>query len=119
MHGMKGYGRLIEEAREAAGLSQAELADRVNLSPSMVSKLEAEKVAISPAVFRRLTSELRALRPAELATAIGYEVTTIGADRLPRGLVQALLEMSPEELDALATLVQRRALTTHLPEERT
>lgn len=111
-------GELVMRAREAAGLSKAELADRINLSPSMVSRIEANKVRIEPDVFMRLTTELRGLKPAELASAIGYQVTVPGAERLPRPLVSSLLEMNEDELDALTLLVQRRRLSAPPQEAR-
>lgn len=106
---MAGWGELIREAREAAGLNKAELADRINMSPSMVSRLESGKVFIEPDVFRRLCMELRALSPVAVLNALGYEVTVVGADRLPRQLVLDLLSLSPEVLDGTALLVERAA----------
>lgn len=106
---MAGWGELIRIAREAAGLNKAELADRIAMSPSMVSRLEAEKVFIEPDVFRRLCQELRSLSPVALLNALGYEVTVPGADRLPPQLVRDLLALSPDVLDGTALLVERAA----------
>lgn len=101
------WGPLVQRARDAAGISKAALADRIGLSPSMVSRIESGSVFITPDVFRRLTTELRSLKAYELANALGYEVTVAGADRLPRQLVRDLLEMNPDDLLALARLVHR------------
>ncbi len=115
---MAGYGRLITNAREAAGLNKVQLADRLSVDPSVVSKLEDEKMGVTPPMFMKLTTELRSLVPANLLNAMGYQVTVAGADRLPRGLVQDLLTFSDEELDALALVVQRRAHPSQPPQEK-
>lgn len=106
---MAGWGELVRVARESAGLNKAELADRIGMSPSMISRIEAERAFIEPDVFRRLCQELRALSPVQVLNALGYEVTVPGADRLPRGIVQDLLSLSPEVLAGTALLIAQAA----------
>ena len=110
-------GRLITEAREAAGLNKRELAELVNLSPSMISKLESGKVSVTPDVFRSLTTALRTLRPYELVNAMGYQVTVPNSDKLPHELVRELLVMTEQEMEWLIGLVLRRP-SRGIPTER-
>lgn len=57
-------GRQIDQARKAAGLTQAELAERVGTTPSFISDLEeAEDQGCSIAMLRRIAAALgRSLR---------------------------------------------------------
>lgn len=103
----KHRGELIREAREAAGWSQAQLADVVGLHPSMISKIEKGGVFLEPDTFNQFTRALRSLSPLELAIANGYELAAPSAMTLPVQLVRDLLAMSAEELDATALLVHR------------
>lgn len=112
MQPVQNWGPLVAKARDAAGLTQAQLAEEVKLDASMISKIEANKAYIEPDVFRRLTSALRALSPVELVNELGYELTTPAALRLPKGLVQDLLDMTEQELDAVALLVRRGSSPT-------
>ena len=101
-------GDLIRVARETAGLSQAELAEELSISPSYMSRLEKGGSFIEPPLFQKLISALRTISPIALIEANGYPITTRRAVTLPPALVQDLLEMTPDELDALALLVHRR-----------
>lgn len=103
---MPKWGHVVQEAREAAGLSKVELADRIGVDPSMVSKMESGKlVGLSPDVFRRLTEALRTtLGPVELLNAMGYEFIVPPAGKLPRRLVQAALQLSRERQAQLEEL---------------
>jgi transcriptional regulator with XRE-family HTH domain len=100
-----GYGRLIREAREAEGLSQPQLADKLNVDPSMVSRIENERVRISPELFVGLTHILRTLRPGELIEAMGYPIGLSRQQRkIPRELLDALEEIDPQLLAAFVRL---------------
>lgn len=101
-----GWGKLLQEARDAADWSQARLADETGLDPSLISRYELEKVSLKPEPFRKLTNALRGLSAAELLNAMGYEVTVPGADRLPKALIRELLLRSPDEWDALVKLLR-------------
>lgn len=103
---MAGYGHLVAEARDAAGLTQAELADLLSVAPSIVSRIESERISISASVFNALIVSLPGLSAPRLLNAMGFPVTVPGADRLPRSLVLELLQRSPAELDALVVLLR-------------
>ncbi len=53
------YGRKIKEAREKAGLKQAELAKRINEKQSMVRKIENEEIIPSKEVWRKIERVLK------------------------------------------------------------
>lgn len=107
---MDGYGRLIERARIAEGLSKVALAAALGVDPTMVGKLEREEVNVSPQVYQRLVSGiLTTLRPVDLLNAMGYPVTVQGADRLPVALVRDLLRLDADELRAIAVLARRQS----------
>lgn len=113
------WGKLIEEAREAAKWSQAELADRTGIDPSLISRYEAGGTGRLPVDrFNRLTQALRSLSPVELLEAMGYEIRVPGAERLPRELVRDLLGLPKEDLEAVARLVSRRGHPPDKPEGR-
>lgn len=55
----EGYGRKIKEAREKAGLKQAELAKRVNEKLSLLRKIENEEIMPSEEMRRKIERVLR------------------------------------------------------------
>lgn len=104
-------GQLVEAAREAQGLSQAGLADRIHVSPSMISRIEGDKVGITPAVFDKLCSVLRELSRVDFVEAIGYPIYVESESHLPEGLVKLLRQLRPDELQAVeATALGQLAL---------
>jgi putative transcription factor len=48
------YGRKLKEAREKAGLKQAELAKRINEKQSLLRKIENEEIIPSDEVMRKI-----------------------------------------------------------------
>jgi transcriptional regulator with XRE-family HTH domain len=109
---------VVKKSRLAAGLTQIELAERIGVDASVISKIENEGIGISPDVYGGLVSELRGLKPADLLNAMGYRITVPGSDRLPPELVKRLLTWDPEDLDALARVVEaRRARRGPQPED--
>lgn len=100
LHGVNAWGHLVKAAREAEGLSQADLAERVEMTPSVLSRIEAGKVFIEPHVYRRLCNVLRALSPKELLDSLGYEISVTDAERLSRPLVRALREADKRDWPA-------------------
>jgi len=54
------YGRRVKEAREKAGLKQAELAKRINEKQSLVRKIENEEIIPSKAVWGKIERVLKA-----------------------------------------------------------
>jgi len=48
------YGRKLKEAREKAGLKQAELANRINEKQSLLRKIENEEIVPSDDVMRKI-----------------------------------------------------------------
>ena len=55
---MRGYGILIANAREAAGLDVPQLAERIGQSDTTVRRLEAEETEPSVAQINRLVAAL-------------------------------------------------------------
>jgi len=53
------YGRKIKEAREKAGLKQAELAQRINEKQSLLRKIEHEEIIPSDEVRRKIERLLK------------------------------------------------------------
>ncbi len=54
----EGYGRRIKEAREKAGLKQAELAKRINEKQSLLRKIENEEIIPGKEVMRKINRVL-------------------------------------------------------------
>ena len=77
---MASPGRLVKQAREATGLSQAELAERMGTTQSAVARLE------SAGANPRLDTLKR------VVAATGYELT-LGLDR-PMGIDETLIAES-------------------------
>jgi putative transcription factor len=48
------YGRKLKEAREKAGLKQAELAKRINEKQSLLRKIENEEIVPSDEIIRKI-----------------------------------------------------------------
>jgi putative transcription factor len=55
----EGYGRKLKEAREKAGLKQAELAKRINEKESLVRKIENEEIIPSKEVRGKIERVLK------------------------------------------------------------
>lgn len=108
----KGFGQLVKEARELRGLTQVDLAERLNTSNTTVSNIEREETFPSPDQVNGLVVAL-GMSPELLLAAMGFQLTPPAAARLPRTLVQGLLEMTPEELAGLEYLVLRRVRPDH------
>lgn len=109
--GVAGYGDLVREAREAAGLSKAKLALALGVDPTIIGRVEREEIGISPSVFQRLVGGiLPSLSAPDLLVAMGYPVTVRGAERLPVQLVRDLLRLDQDELRAIAILVRKRSV---------
>ncbi|MEM4221884.1 MAG: multiprotein-bridging factor 1 family protein [archaeon] len=52
---IKGFGQLIKDYREKLGLTQEELAKRINEQKSTIQKIESNKISISKPVFVKLS----------------------------------------------------------------
>ncbi len=92
-------------------MTQRELADRLVTSESTISNLEREQHRpIVPDQVNGLIIALR-LSAEELLSAMGVNLTTPAAARLPHVLVSSLLRLSPDELDAIMTLAMHAAGT--------
>jgi putative transcription factor len=55
----EGYGRRIKEAREKAGLKQAELARRINEKESLLRKIENEEIIPSKEAWEKIERVLK------------------------------------------------------------
>lgn len=98
-------GSQVQRAREAAGYSPAELARLINLSPSMISRIEDDRIGtLTPDVFRLLCNALRSLIPVELAAANGYEVSLPPELKVPRAIAETILEMTEAQREGLLQL---------------
>lgn len=102
----RGYGDLLRNARERAGLTQQELAERIGSSASTVSNLEREQHPPTvPDQVNVLASALP-LSVEELLRAMGVNIVPVAAARLPRELVTSLLALSPDRQAALLAFVR-------------
>ncbi len=59
LEGVEGYGRKLKEAREKAGLKQAELAKRINEKQSLLRKIENEEIIPGEEVGRKIERVLK------------------------------------------------------------
>jgi HTH-type transcriptional regulator / antitoxin HipB len=100
------FGTLIKRARRERGWTQAELAERVGIDRSAVSMWERGKqVPANPAQFNAIVGAL-GLSAEDGLRALGYHIFPPAASRLPRDLIEVLLEMSPEQHRALLDFVR-------------
>lgn len=106
------FGAAIREAREHAGLTQAELAERIGTSASTISNLEREQ---HPPTVPDQVNALAAALPLSTETllrAMGVTLTSPAAARLPKRLIDALLQLDQETLAGLTLLAERAARGT-------
>lgn len=102
-----GWGLVIRQAREARELNQAELARKVGVEPSTISRLEAGKLAPSEALANRLASAL-GISLEELLWELGWNITTDEERfKLPTPLMKILSEMSEDEIQGLLEFLRR------------
>lgn len=108
---IRGYGRLIAEARDRRGWTQAELAERIGVSPSTISNLEREQHPPTVPEEVNLLVTALGLSPEDLLRSMGVEMAPPLAARLPRQLLALLIEMTPEQhqwaLNLFASLMGR------------
>ncbi len=98
---IKDVGSRIREARKAMHLSQNELAEMVNISPSHMSDIENGKKIIKLDIFMRLTEALQVSSDWLLRTDIP-QVTSIHAQEL-----SALLsDCTPAESQSLIKMLK-------------
>lgn len=81
---LKQVGRRIQEARKAAGLNQADLAEKVDISANHMSAIETGKTNCTIEVFMKLT-----------------EALNISADSLLRTNVPQVSAIYSRDMDAL------------------
>ncbi|MEO6304706.1 MAG: helix-turn-helix transcriptional regulator, partial [Bacteroidia bacterium] len=51
--------KMLTVARESRGLTQIELAEKLNLSPSNISRMEQDFIEITPANFNAIVATLK------------------------------------------------------------
>lgn len=120
-----GFGPCIRRARESAGISQKELADRVGVSRPYMSQIESGKIGLPGAALRRKIADALHIRHIDLLVAAGElaseEVPSAGAVREPfpegdvrRQIVAVLADILDEHdqqiVLGLATVVQQGGL---------
>ena len=90
------FGQRVRKLREQCGLTQKDLAERLNVSPSYVNKVERERLHFgdypSAKFIHKLAVELDAVEDELLLLA----------DKVPDGIRQRIRER-PEVFEALAT----------------
>lgn len=101
----RGYGDLIAKARDSRGLTVEQLAERLGRSVSTIRRLENERTEPSVEQINALVAALP-ISTEELLRAMGVHLSPPAAARLPRDLIEALLEMSPEQHRALLDFVR-------------
>ena len=77
-------GRQIRRARKARGLSQEELAERINISTTHMSHIETGKTKLSLQVFVDIVSALK-----------------VGADELLKGQIGGQDQLERKQIDAV------------------
>lgn len=98
---IKEVGARIREARKAMRLSQNELAEMVNISPSHMSDIENGKKIIKLDIFMRLTEALQVSADWILRTDIP-QVTSIHAQELS----SLLSDCTPSESQSLIKMLK-------------
>ena len=98
---IKDVGSRIREARKAMHLSQNELAEMVNISPSHMSDIENGKKIIKLDIFMRLTEALQVSADWLLRTDIP-SVTSIHAQEL----ATLLSDCTPSESQSLIKMLK-------------
>ncbi len=106
---LKDVGLRIREVRKSKRLSQNELAEMIQVSPSYLSDIENGKVNISLAVFMRITEALQVSADWLIRTNIP-EVANIQAGEL----ADILSDCSASETQALIKML--RSMKTTLRE---
>lgn len=102
------FGEEIRELRKRAGLSQRDLADRVGIDFTYLSKIENNKAdPPSEEVIRKLAKELKS-DPHHLIVLAG---------KMPSDFARTLAE-NPEALQYLRRLAQRRVTKCRGPHKR-
>jgi transcriptional regulator with XRE-family HTH domain len=96
----KGYGTLIAQARESLNMSVEDLARAIGRSPSTIRRIETEQTEPSIDQVNRLASALP-LSVGQILKAMGAEISLSVADRLPKDLLVALAELTPDDLESL------------------
>lgn len=101
-----GVGRMIRDARKARGWTQAELAQRLNTSPSTISNLEREMHA--PTVPDQVNDLVLALGipPEALLGAMGVRFARGALASLPVDLSTAIVRMDQRQIEGLRLLLQ-------------
>jgi transcriptional regulator with XRE-family HTH domain len=84
----------IRQALEAEGISQSELADRMHIDPSVVSKLVNGKASLSKGMYASLVASLRSIRPVDLLRAMGWAVPLGAAANVPPALAEDVDRMN-------------------------
>ena len=98
---MKDVGSRIREARKAKRLSQNELAEMINISPSHMSDIENGKKIIKLDIFMRLTEALQVSADWLLRTDIP-QVASIHAQELS----SLLADCTPSESQSLIKMLK-------------
>ncbi len=101
---MKGYGRLIATAREQAGMGPDDLAARLGKGRTIVYRLENEQQEPTAEQINVLTAVLP-ISAETLLRAMGVNLAPPAVSKLPAPLVNKLLALSPERLQALTVML--------------
>ena len=97
---------MITDARESMRprWSQAELARRLHVSRPTVSRWESEEYEPDKETIIRLV-RLLPISGDVFLERLGYPVTPTAESRLPRDIVDALLDLTPDQLAGLRRLI--------------
>lgn len=101
-------GQRIQEVRKERGLSQTDLAERLNISLSHMSNIETGKTNFGVDIFKRITEVLQISADYLLRSNVPA-VTDIYADEIA-GL---LSECSPSEVEAMKNMLKEMKNAFH------
>lgn len=100
-HALKLIGYRIQEVRKAQGLSQNELAERLNISPSHMSNIETGRSNFGIDIFQRITEVLQVSADSLLRSNVP-EVTNIYS-----GEIAHILEnCTPEQKEQIKKILK-------------
>ena len=105
---LKLVGQRIQEVRKERGLSQTDLAERLNISPSHMSNIETGRTNFGLDIFKRITEVLQVSADYLLRSNVPA-VTDIYADEI----AEIISGCSPSEIEAMKNMLKKMKSAFH------